>query len=175
MLSFKSALPAAFLAVACLCTGTSHAVEMTRSFAQNATGTCQAALPSYEGQIRKRPLAIQNEGTANAFVSCSLVGTHYGPNGDGREMTSVFVGLVNNTVAAIDVTCTLSDGLANLIAPAFIAKTVSVPANGWVELNWTSVDNGGDPFLFSANVQCNLPVGTGISYTVSLYQEDIGT
>ncbi|HST45355.1 MAG TPA: hypothetical protein VLK29_09045, partial [Luteimonas sp.] len=41
-------------------------------YRQNATGLCQAALPAYDGLIRKRPVAIRNEGDAAAFVSCSL-------------------------------------------------------------------------------------------------------
>lgn len=146
-----------------------------RSFVQNASGTCQAALPSFEGLVRKRPLALQNESGSTAFVSCSLVGTHFGPGYSARVVDIVFAGLINNTDASIEVTCTLVDGLAKLTPSTFIPQTAIVPANGWVELSWDAADNGGSRFVFSANVQCALPFGTGISYTASLYDEEIGS
>ncbi len=49
-----------------------QAVTQNRRFQANATSYCQAALPAFEGAIRKRPLAVQNEGTTNAFVTCSF-------------------------------------------------------------------------------------------------------
>src|SRR5690606_38287655 len=37
----------------------------------SGSGVCAAARPAFEGRVRKRPLALQNEGTATAFVSCA--------------------------------------------------------------------------------------------------------
>jgi hypothetical protein len=68
----------------------------------NGSGVCQAALPSYEGQIRKRPLAIQNEGTAAAFITCSPSSLQYVPMQDFGH--GVF--LANNSAASVTVNCT---------------------------------------------------------------------
>ena len=50
-----------------------HSVDRELAFQQNGAGACQAALPAYEGLIRKRPMAIQNEGVSTAFVTCAPV------------------------------------------------------------------------------------------------------
>lgn len=150
------------------------AVTLTRSFVHNATGTCQAALPSFEGLVRKRPLALQNEGSDSAFVSCSLVGTHLGPGYNGRVMDRVFMGLINDAATPVAVSCTLVDGVAGAISASLIPKLAAIPANGRAELEWAAADNGDQRFVFAANVQCVLPPGTGISYTSSWYEEDVG-
>jgi len=49
------------------------AVDLERLSMANAVGRCQGALPNYEGAIRKRPLAVQNEGTGSAFVTCAFL------------------------------------------------------------------------------------------------------
>ncbi len=150
------------------------AVIVGRSFAQTGTGACQPALPVYAGVIRARPLAIQNEATTSAYLNCSLQGTHLGPAGSGRAVKQIFVGLINNTTADVDVTCSTIDGLAK-ITPAFISsKTTTVLAGSWKELTWVAADNNGVNFLFNANMQCLLPPGIGVSYLVSIYDEDIG-
>ena len=150
------------------------AATLTRSFVHNATGTCQAALPSFEGLVRKRPLALQNEEGDTAFVSCSLVGTHFGPGYNARVMDRVFIGVINNAAAPVAVNCTLVDGVAGIGSPSLIPKLAAVPANGRAELEWTAADNSDLRFFFAANVQCALPPGTGISYTSSFYEEEIG-
>ena len=104
--------------------GSGHAVLLPRSFVQNATGACQAALPYYEGTIRKRPLAIQNEGDASAFVNCSLVGTERGSGG----LQEAQIVVTNMSDAPLEVSCTLI-GEVTEASMAFLPKTVSVPAN----------------------------------------------
>ncbi|MEO6138716.1 MAG: hypothetical protein ABIP11_08660, partial [Luteimonas sp.] len=83
--------------------GDASAVTKQRSFVQNATGACQSALPVFDGQIRKRPLAVQNEGTSAAFVSCSFMDTDRSVNG----VTDVFLYADNNTSSSVTVNCTL--------------------------------------------------------------------
>jgi len=153
--------------------GDAQATTAIRSFVQNATGACQAALPAFEGLVRKRPLAVQNEGGSLAYVSCSLMSTDKGV-GTTRSMYGVYIGFINYSGAPVDVTCTLVDGVANSGSNASIAKTVSVPVTGYVQLGWTSGDNGGSNFLYTTNASCALPPGTGVSYTWAYYSEDVG-
>ena len=126
------------------------------------SGTCQAALPAFEGLIRKRPLAIQNEGTAPAFVSCAthqlfnLIDPDYG----------IAVQLVNFGSSDVDVTCTaISLGKTNTYLP----RTVTVPAGGEYYVSY----NLNDDEYFVGPFNCNLPPGTGIGlvypYSVAQY------
>jgi hypothetical protein len=145
------------------------AVTMERSFVQNATGACQSALPVFDGQIRKRPLAVQNEGTAAAFVNCSFAGTDRAVDG----LTFIYVYADNNTASAIDLSCTLVTGWDGI--QEYFPKTVSMPANSTLnEFLWDASDHGGANFEYPANVSCNLPVGTGLSVTFVYFDEDVG-
>lgn len=165
-----STLLAATLAMA---SPSAVAATQARAFVQNGTGACQPALPVYAGIIRARPLAIQNEATSAAYLNCSLQGTQYSPVG-ARSITDVFVGLINNTGADVSVTCSTIDGLAKITSSYISSKTISVPTGYWAELHWTAADNNSQNWLFSANVQCLLPPGIGVSYVSSLYSEDVG-
>ncbi len=60
-------------AAAALALGSGYAPQANAvSMAANATAFCQTALPVFDGNVRKRPLAVTNEGTSNAFISCSI-------------------------------------------------------------------------------------------------------
>lgn len=145
------------------------AVVRERSHLQNGSGACQPSLPAFEGLVRKRPLAIQNESVGSAFVSCSMVGH----STVGFGVDQVFVGLINNSASPTSVTCTLVDGVANG-TNRYITKTISVPTEDWVQIGWTGADIGGNRYQLSVNASCNLPAGTGISYTIVYYEEDVG-
>lgn len=162
-LPYLSALITGVLCVSA--TAMADAVTRERSNLQNGSGACQAALPAFEGLVRKRPLALQNESVGTAFASCSMVGT---------GVTEAYVGLINNSANPVNVTCTLVDGLANEVNKYF-TKTVTVPTSAWTQIGWTdAADNAGAKFRFSANASCNLPAGVGISYTIVYYEEDVG-
>lgn len=173
----QPALSAALLTTAlglAFAAGDAQAVTPVHSFIQNATGACQSALPAFDGQIRKRPLAIQNEGNASAFVSCSLMGTT-------RSVAGIFTIQVladNNTASSVTLTCTLVTGLSKFGTQQFLPKTITMPANSGGLTNvlgWNRLDNGGMFFNnFTVNVSCNLPVGTGLSRISVFFEEDVG-
>jgi hypothetical protein len=52
--------------------GAAHAYFQSRVLIANPVSYCQAALPVFDGNIRKRPLALRNEGQGSAFVTCSF-------------------------------------------------------------------------------------------------------
>lgn len=123
-----------------------------------AAGACQTALPVFDGVVRKRPLAVQNEGTSITFVTCGLEGRF---NAE-QATTYVFLGFVNNSSSEATVNCTLVDGRDSISDPVYMPKTVLLGANTpMTELAWTSVDNEGDNFIYPA-ISCSLPPGTGI-------------
>jgi hypothetical protein len=145
----------------------------SRTEVQLAAGACQAALPAYEGQIRKRPLALQNEGTASAFVTCALASPGYG-NAEGFA-NLVALAVINVGGAPATLNCTLVDARNLFNDPVYLPKSIAIPTGGNASLlQWTSSENGGELFAFPA-ISCNLPVGVGINATLRVYAEEIGT
>ncbi len=158
---------------ALLAASSALAEEKPRSFVQNATGACQSALPVYDGQIRKRPLALQNEGTASAYVSCSFMSTVDGIGGS-RSIGGVFLYADNNTGSDVDMTCTLVDGISGS-APIYIPKTITMSANSRGNtFYWLVNDNGGERFYVTVNASCNLPVGVGLTSSFIFFLEEVG-
>lgn len=133
----------------------------------NGAGSCQGALPNFEGNLRKRPTAIANEGTANAFVSCSITQDFLG------NPATYGLLLNNNGSAAANVSCTLAAGIKinGQQAPTLIPKTFSVPAGSFAEVQWSSEDNGDVALPRSGNWSCNIPVGVEIGATYIVVED----
>lgn len=126
----------------------------------NAPGRCQAALPAFEGQIRKRPLAVQNEGTAPAFVTCSLIA-------DGSDFTttqSISIWAANTGSADATLQCTAVVGYEQGEV-TYVSKSVGLVAGGvqgQIFFGPTEFPAGfapGEPVSLS----CNVPVGVGLN------------
>lgn len=146
------------------------AVDKSVEVSGNATAICQGALPSFEGSIRKRPLAVQNEGTTNAFVTCSFV-TMYDRN-DQAAVSYFGVYLSNAATVARTVTCTGVAGYNTNPSNQYLSKTVTVAPGGQLQtqLIFGIADNGNVGFLPVVSVSCNLPAGVGINDTYVGYQ-----
>ena len=129
--------------------GLANAETVDRTQVQNGTGACQAALPNYEGNIRKRPLAISNEGSSPAFVSCSMKSDDYYEALNGYNG----VQLSNRGAAEANVNCTLvAGGTVPVNTASYFPKSIAVPAGGSVVMPWDpSADNADAPFLNSLN------------------------
>lgn len=158
------------LAVAVAASASFSASALERVATVNATGACQPALPTFDGNIRKRPTGLANEGSAPAFVSCSVYGDLN--TAVTAPSSGIAVLLSNTTGAAVNISCTMVNGFKLIQDPVTISvsKTFSVPANTTIEDAIDTTDNGGQPFntpIF--NLSCALPVGTEINslYTVT--------
>ncbi|MEP6634865.1 MAG: hypothetical protein ABJA62_11735 [Luteimonas sp.] len=148
-----------------------EAVDILRQEVRMAVRDCQGALPSFEGAIRKRPLAVQNEGAQIAFVTCGMEGNNTGV----ANTSNIFVILRNTGASTQTVGCTLIDGGLDVNTPAFFPKSVAVPVGPDATfISWNTNDNGGNKFLYPA-ISCALPPGVGISATERTYTEDIGS
>lgn len=124
--------------------------------AHTAPNICQPALPAYEGQIRKRPLAVQNEGEATAFITCAFNA------GGAPTLAHLYPGSVDGQEHSV--TCTAVSGYATG-NPVYRTKTVTVgPTDEPVSMFWVPSDFGETeafPSLyFSAS--CSLPPGTAL-------------
>jgi hypothetical protein len=141
----------------------------TRVVAQ-ATAICQGALPAFETGLRKRPLAMQNEGGTNAFVTCSF--NNPGNNTGGSRISGLTIYL-QNVSAARTVSCTAVNAVAGASAAdaLYVTRSVDVPRDGDAStaLQFLPGDFPGGGFLLpgdSVNLSCNLPPGVGITTTV---------
>lgn len=133
---------------------------------------CQPALPVFDGNIRKRPLAIGNEGSGNAFITCGFDDISNGASG----YSAVGVYLINQAgQAGVTVTCTLVNGLAiDPGAVGYFTKTSSAIAAGATsQIDWSNTDNGDSNFA-APSLSCNLPAGVSIWAVQGLYPEDVG-
>lgn len=159
------------LAVITAAVPASSGLAVTRfiSHMANGTGPCQAALPSFEGLIRKRPLAIQNEGTSTAFVNCSPYSMQNHPINATAGYETV---LTNRSGANLTIDCTGVIGGDLWTSTTFIVKSVAVANNDFGVLKFLPDEVGTtfSPF----NFQCALPPGTGISTIYTAQNLDVG-
>ena len=174
--SFRISVLAAALVVAGAAVFSGNAVAAPRQIASQATNYCQSALPVFDGNIRKRPLGVQNEGTGNAFVTCSY------PTGEGRtsgsNTTRVWQYFLNNTDEDITVNCTGVSGTVAATAQ-YVPKDIVVPAGGAsAELSWFAEDFAGAPAVFPNqgvfSISCAIPPGAGLRQSYVDSDEDIG-
>lgn len=140
----------------------------------NANNMCNGSLPSFEGALRKRPLAIANEGSAPAFVSCSA------PNGyNAAENRDVVATFVNRGATTATVNCTMVDGLAaehatlnpELPPPGYYPKSVDINPGAVGVMLWTPADEGVAAFTVYGNLNCSLPPGVEINLVGVDYYE----
>jgi hypothetical protein len=158
------------VAVASVMAAPAYAAVEVNEVGANAVSHCQGNLPASETTLRKRPLALQNESTTGAFVTCSF-STQYDSDDIG-EIGYFGVFLNNNSAAAKSVTCTAVAGFDSNTTNVFINKTVVVPAGGEGEMFFEAADNGGNGYFPLVNLSCNLPGGTGIADTYAGFNVD---
>jgi hypothetical protein len=153
--------------------GDASAATKTRFYYANATSYCQTALPVFDGNVRKRPLAVQNEGTTGAFITCSFTAQSTG-------LDSVVVLASNDGAATATLSCT---GVTSVQGgddggpSEYVTKTVAIPAAGVSGFTWlpeefgiSSTIPGGGYF----SVSCNLPPGVGINDSYVRFMEEVG-
>lgn len=158
-------LSLAVLTATLMLSGPAMAVNKNVEVSGNATAICQGALPNFEGSIRKRPLAVQNEGTANSFVTCSFL-TQY----DRANQAAVsYFGAYFTNVATVarTVTCTGVAGYSTNASNQYLSKSVTVAPGGQLqtELFFTIADNGNLGYVPVVSMSCNIPAGVGINDT----------
>jgi hypothetical protein len=157
------------VAVGAIVAAVAPAEAINRVSLSNPTNYCQTALPVFDGNVRKRPVSVQNEGNSNAFITCS-----WGIEViDGTESTGISSAEVwFHSTAAGSVTCTGVAGWNGVQAQS--VKTLTLPGGGQSDeaMIWTPADfpNGQmGTGLFS--VSCNLQPGQGIDDSYITYDD----
>jgi len=160
--------------VASLTTGDAQAIFKERTLTGNATNFCQSSMPVFDVQIRKRPLSVQNEGTASAFVTCAF---------SSQEEIKLAVTYFHSTAGTPQMlTCTGVAG-ANKADPeqpdpVYVVKSVLLDGAGtstqivWSPADFGAVDALPGGALFGLN--CNLAPGMGVDATSIVFREDVG-
>ena len=150
------------------------AVTRAVSLQQNGTGACQVTLSVYESVVRKRPLAIQNEGNSPAFVTCSPASFQ---GAGANDIEGYTVRLVNRGTSLVNVSCTAvigSDGVASPV-PVYSVKSANIGGGGGsAVIAWRTLDSTGYTTAVPFNLQCNLPPKIGISIIEINQNIDVG-
>ncbi|MEO6366127.1 MAG: hypothetical protein ABIO38_08800 [Luteimonas sp.] len=164
----KALITTATLATAMLaCIGNAQAANETNELSSNGVSHCQGALPSFEGAFRKRPLAIDNEGSAPAFLTCA-----FELRGVGALGHAVDIYFGNNTATAKTINCTGVQGF-NGDSQA-VARSIILPPNGQNSMTWVDSDfTAGIGGMLA--VSCQLPPGTGVNDTYAAWLENDAT
>lgn len=155
--AFRPIASCTLVAASLACTLPADAAEVAMRLAATAANTCQPALPAFEGQIRKRPLSVQNEGSSPAFLTCAMA----------AASTATRSGLYANSIDGQPhtISCTIVLGFITG-APLYVTKSVDVPASGGqvsmqvVPFDVSRVVDLNTQFV---SYSCQLPPGSGIN------------
>lgn len=149
-----------------LAMGNVNATNVTKDNG-NASSMCDRALPVYDNNVRKRPLAVVNEGASPSFVNC-VYRTFSNTESNSITYSDVkyfAVRVYNYTTEWHSVDCTGIVGTDGQMAQ-YMPKSQQVPPGGSRLYTWHhDTDNGGPFWKSNAAVQCLLPVNTGIGET----------
>jgi len=143
-----------------------EAAGVQRSFASDAVANCQPAMPTFEGNIRKRPMALANEGNTTVFITCGS--EHH--NAEGLALEVYFVNRAGSPNAVVQ--CSLVIGfITRGLVLTKASEPIIVGSQGWIQ--WTVDDNLGF-LLNSPTLSCALPPGVDIVGTVITFAEYVG-
>lgn len=162
---------AAALAIGSALGNPAGAATVVRDHWSHGTANCQAALPVFDGNIRKRPLAFANEGATHAYVTCDTDNFSIPVEG---SFTLVGMYFSNDGADAAEIACTLVDILANG-THYFTESTGAIAPGGNSFILWSPSSYYDEGQLFRAPaISCNLPPQTRINFVDLAYREDIG-
>jgi hypothetical protein len=166
----------ALAAIGAAASGTATASVVTKAEYNQATGTmCQGALPNYEGNFRKRPLAVANEGASNAFLTCGLTSQYDSSTGGVPEVILI---VTNRNAANTDMSCTLVDGYVDATVgfSDYFPQTLTVAGATSTTFDWTASTTGGTnaPVYGYPAISCNVPASFEVNVEGQSYSEEIG-
>lgn len=161
-----------------LCAGATslgvHAELQPRFISSGPVDRCQAALPVFDGKIRKRPLAVVNEGTSNAFVTCSFTTVGL-PFVSPTTFIEYYVSY-DGPLPEADITCTLVAGVEDgASTPEFDTRTGTFESGATPDsFTYIPEQFAGDRIPGVVSFQCNLPPGGAIHDMYVRVDEEIG-
>lgn len=149
----------------------SSAAEVAREDVRAAADICRPALPVFDGLVRTRPLALVNESSSVAWVTCAVTGDIIGRT---TAIEVVFSGGSSRGTR----TCTLvswratTGGTTGISAVGY--HTASTLAGWDSRIRWTHANHNGGAKYASAAISCPLAPGDGIHHVRHWYSENVG-
>lgn len=128
-------------------------------------------MPVFDGNIRKRPKAIANEGTSSAFITCGFDSI----SNSGSGYSDVNIYFINRSGVAKTVNCTFVNGIFDTAISASIVKSIALPTTAAPAALGVSAatDNAGNNFAAPA-ISCEIPAGVEIGAVQGVYPEEVG-
>ena len=136
-----------------------------RSIRQKAVASCQAPLPVYDKQLRKRPGGIVNESSVPVYVACGLPTNVFA---DTRQVDVQFTNLSNTPVTIV---CTLATGDNTAGATSYV-QSLMIPTASWSAITFDALEyNDDQPFEDDAGLSYKLPPNVELNSTgVTFYE-----
>lgn len=160
------------LAVAAAYSVPATAQELHSNSSQPAA-RCQSALPVFDTLLRKRPLAVQNEGDSPTFISCAFeFDSGVAVDSSALLLDTYFS---NFSGADVEVSCTAVTGFSGgdneyVSFSVMVPNESTDPEDG--NLYWFDTDfEGGGMATGLVAISCNLPAGVGINDTYIYWDE----
>lgn len=156
------------LALGALFAGPANAAIERHTLSASPADRCQGALPSFEGALRKRPLGVQNEGAATAFVTCAFAVEGLQEEAGSYSLSTWYY---NANQVATNLTCTAVSGFQTG-TNEYVSQTVTIAAGQQGQLFWDDADFAsglGDGLIA---ISCGLPVGVAVNDTYISWDED---
>jgi len=147
----------ATMLLAVVASPSAQALDLLSTTGTGPVGNCQPATPSQITQIRRRPLAVINEGSQIEFATCAF---------ETEEVSLNVVGfntrLTNLSEVTVTVNCSgvVGDEAANA---QYFPKTLVLAPGASGTLSWSAADNGGLLFTKSVALSCALPPFVGLN------------
>lgn len=138
---------------------------------QAAAGVCQGALPAFAGTLRARPLAVGNEGSAPAFVTCALQTDDRISSMAQTTRTAIRLGNVGAS-GSVTINCTFVHGFGGGSA-SYITRSVTIQPGGAPFLEILPADVGGATIRY-VQWSCSLPPNAVVYYLNRYYDLEVG-
>ena len=144
--------------------------------ASQPVARCQSALPVFDTVLRKRPLAVQNEGETPTFISCGFEFDAGQAINFAPLMVDTYFS--NFSGADVEVNCTAVTGWSGG-ENEYVSFSTTIPAEepeeGDGNIFWEDTDfEGGGMETSLIAISCNLPAGVGINDTYIVWASGAG-
>lgn len=156
----KLMITALAVALGCPVVGVAAEGQSTNLF--NAGAACQPALPRYDTAVRKRPLALVNEGATPSYATCNYTVDEYAyDEAGGVERFDIVA--KNQASANSTITCTAVVGVDDGNA-LYLVKSATLQPGERKKLEWRAADYGlPQGWEGPVNMSCLLPVLMGLN------------
>lgn len=167
------ALGAASLACWLMFASPASAQTSTRSYYQNAGGTCHGVDQNNESKLLRNGARLKNvSDTVSADVVCNLMTDAFADATGGGVVTGAYLWVRRSEIRGDNtaITCTMSTSYAGDPNGVGVTKTVTLPAGysqGVVNFTPTS----GTRYLAPVNIRCKLPPKTELNDWLLTYEE----